>query len=124
MKRFTFGLIAAAIVALSTAASAHHSFSDYDDKNRMTLTGTLKTLRFSNPHIGLEIDVRTNKGTETWEFSGPSPADWRAAGWVKSDFVVGDQITITGFPKRDGSKHLSVNILKVSNGKTYGKEYK
>lgn len=110
-------------VVVASPAAAHHSFADYDDKRRMTLSGTLKSVRFTNPHIGLVVDVRTPKGVETWEFSGPSPADWRAGGWVKSDFKVGEPITITGFPKRDGTKHLSINLLK-SGGKSWGKEYK
>lgn len=117
--------LAAAAVSLAVPAVAHHSFSDYDDKKRMTLTGTLTKVRFSNPHIGLEVAVPTRGGkTETWEFSGPSPSDWRSGGWVKSDFVVGQKVSITGFPKRDGSKHLSINLLQTQNGKKWGKIYK
>ena len=110
-------------ISLSTSAFAHHSFADYDDKIRQTLTGTLKEVRFTNPHIGLTVDVRGKNGVvETWQFGGPSPVDWRAAGWVKSDFVVGQTVTITGFRKRDGSKSLSINILKLGN-KTFGRIY-
>jgi hypothetical protein len=121
MKHVAFGLIAA--VSIAVPAIAHHSFADYDDKRRMTLSGTLKSVRFTNPHIGLVVAVKTPAGVQDWEFSGPSPADWRAGGWVKSDFVVGEPVSITGFPKRDGSKHLSINLLKT-RAKNWGREYK
>ena len=123
MTRFAaFAL--AGFVTLAAPAIAHHSFADYDDKVRLTLSGTLKEVRFTNPHIGLTVDVRAKNGAvETWQFGGPSPADWRAAGWVKSDFVVGQQVTISGFRKRDGTKSLSINTLKLGN-KTFGQVYK
>lgn len=124
MTRNFLGLAVAAAATLAAPAVAHHSFSDYDEKRRMTITGTIKTVRFTNPHVGLTLDVNTPKGTTIWEFSGPSPSDWRAGGWVKSDLVVGDRVTITGFPKRSGAQHLSINILKTSKGKTWGKIYK
>jgi hypothetical protein len=118
-------LALAAISALGAPALAHHSFADYDAQKRMTFTGVLKTVRFANPHIGLELETKGPGGAvEVWEFSGPSPNDWRSEGWTKSDFVVGSQVTITGFPKRDGSKHSSINTLKNAAGKSWGREYK
>lgn len=124
MKKLLVALTAAASVIVPAVAIAHHSFADYDDKAKTTLTGTLTSLKFRNPHIGLEVSVKRGGKTELWEFSGPSPIDWRREGWVKSDFVIGKPVTITGFPKRDGSKHLSINILKNSAGKTFGQEVK
>ena len=113
-----------ATVLLAAPVTAHHSFADYYDKRGITLAGTLKEIRFTNPHIHLVIDVPAKNGAvESWEFSGPSPADWRSAGWVRSDFVLGSPITITGFPKRDGSNHLSIAILKTKD-KSWGRGYK
>jgi hypothetical protein len=109
---------------LAGPVAAHHSFADYDETKRTTISGTLKEIRFSNPHIRLMVDVRgKNNVVEPWEFSGPSPNDWRAGGWVKSDFLIGGPVTITGFPKRDGTHHMSINILKTA-AKSWGREYK
>lgn len=120
MNKWVGYVVALGALCAVSGASAHHSFSDYDQTKKWTLTGTLTKVEFRNPHIGLEVDVKTKGKTGLWEFSGPSPIDWRRAGWAKSDFVVGETITITGFPKRDGSKHLSINILKNSKGKSFG----
>ncbi|MBB6123420.1 DUF6152 family protein [Sphingobium subterraneum] len=124
MKKILIALSAFSSLLVPIAAIAHHSFADYDDKKKLTLTGTLTEVEFRNPHIRLGMDVKRGGKVEQWEFSGPSPIDWRREGWVKSDFVVGQPLTITGFPKRDGSKHLSVNILKNAAGKTFGQEVK
>lgn len=124
MKNTLIAMSAFTSLLVPVAAIAHHSFADYDDKKRITLSGTLTSIEFRNPHIRLVMDVKRGSKTEQWEFSGPSPIDWRREGWGKSDFVVGKPLTITGFPKRDGSKHLSVNILKNSTGKTFGQEVK
>jgi len=125
MKKALITLSAVAAVLTPVVASAHHSFADYDDKKKLTVSGVLKEVSFRNPHIGLKVDVDRGGGkVEEWEFSGPSPIDWRREGWVKSDFEIGKRVTITGFPKRDGSKHLSINILKNASGKSFGKEVK
>ena len=125
MKLSHVALLTFGVVAVAAPVLAHHSFAEYDDKTRVTITGTLKSLNFVNPHIGYELDVRNKKGkVETWKVAGPAPSAWRAAGWVKSDFAIGEEMTLTGFPKREDPHWLSTNVLKNSKGKVYGQEMK
>lgn len=105
---------------------AHHSFAEYDNRNRTTVTGKLMSLEFANPHIqySLEvIDPKTGK-PEIWHIAGPAPTAWRAAGWKKSNFVIGEEYTVTGFPMRHDPHRLSTSMLKDSKGKVYGAELK
>ena len=76
MKRF---LIACVMVgALSGSAAtllAHHSFAaEFDDKQPLKLTGTLKKVEWTNPHIWYYVEVKNPDGTTTtWGLSGGAP---------------------------------------------------
>ena len=60
--------ILAALGALTALpALAHHSNSAYQVDEIITLTGTVKEWRWSNPHTWLLITVEGEDGTEPWE---------------------------------------------------------
>lgn len=113
----------AVATAVVPAALAHHSFAEFDDSKKTTLEGTLKAVRWENPHIGLDVDVPDGKGgTVEWKVSGPSPNDWRAEDWSKKDFNVGEKVKLVVHPRRDGAPAAALNIFWNSAGKQFGKE--
>src|SRR3970282_1212074 len=69
----TFRAIAAGVAAsilAASAASAHHSFAaGFDGEKQITLTGTVASVEWTNPHIHFSIDVTGDNGTVTqWRF--------------------------------------------------------
>jgi hypothetical protein len=48
-------LMAGALVPLAGAAAAHHGWADYDPKRPVNLVGTVREVRYANPHVTLQL---------------------------------------------------------------------
>jgi len=107
MKHFFASLcLAAALVAGGgSAAYGHHSFSaEFDDKQPLTLTGTLTKVEWMNPHIWYYVEVKNPDGTvTTWGLSGGAPGQLMRRGVTKDLLVLGATVNVEGFRAKDGS---------------------
>lgn len=83
---------AAAILALTAPpAAAHHGWSTYT-LNDVEVTGTVKELRFGNPHDRLTLEV----DGEDWDIWLAPPSRNRQNGFTEEVIQVGDTVTIYG----------------------------
>ena len=85
-------LIAVSVGVLSGARLlAHHSFAaEFDDKQPIKLTGVLKKVDWTNPHIWYYVEVKNPDGTTTmWALSGGAPGQLMRRGIRKDQLVVG-----------------------------------
>jgi hypothetical protein len=98
-------LILFAAVALSAGtAGAHHSNSAYQVDEIITLTGTVKEWRWSNPHTWLYMTVVDENGREQeWAVEGRAPGILGRAGWDRNVLVPGETVTVHASPSKDGS---------------------
>jgi hypothetical protein len=117
---FRRGAVAAAgLVFLLTAhpLPAHHGNSDYDSEHLLTLKGIITKFEFINPHAQLHLDVKNDQGNiDEWSIEMGSPNSMRRLGWNRNTVKVGDQITVTGRPLKNGNKVLMLQKLLLSNG--------
>jgi hypothetical protein len=93
------------LATIGPRAFAHHSFAMYDAKQLLTVTGTVKTFQWSNPHVLLWLQNETDAGgaTELWTFELPtSPGVLTRMGWTKHSLEPGDRITVEFNPLRTG----------------------
>src|SRR5687768_4658472 len=87
--------------------SGHHSRAGFymtRDK-QITLRGTVKEFRFTNPHAFLMVDVPDAAGkVTTWAIELGSPGNLLASnrGWSRNVLKPGDKITINTMPSIDG----------------------
>lgn len=104
-KALLSGIVATLLIAAMVAPlAAHHSFSMFDTTTQKTVTGNVKELQWTNPHIWLWIYVTNDKGVkDTYGFEGMSPNFLERRGWTRNTLKVGDKITITYNPMRDGN---------------------
>src|SRR5262245_23151089 len=96
-----------AVAALLTmgAALAHHSFAMFDQSQTVTLEGTVKEFRWTNPHVFIEMLVKNDSGAdEQWSIEMTSPEHLARAGWRPATLKVGDAITLSIHPLREGMK--------------------
>lgn len=104
------GIIPLLVVFLSTLpALAHHAFSaEYDGSRKITLTGTLTRVNWTNPHVYLYVDVKDASGKITnWAVeTGPTTALHRY-GAKRNMFVEGQTVKIEAYPAKDGSRALA-----------------
>jgi hypothetical protein len=115
-------LAVASLVALSTPALAHHAVqSEFDVSGKQqTWKGTLKEVRWVNPHTHFLLDVDEGNGkVTTWVFETAAPNGLRRAGFSqKGVFKVGEQYSFVGYQARDGSKLAFLESLTGPDGKT------
>jgi len=96
---------ATVVVALgaSRSASAHHSFAAFDMTAEKTITGVVKKVDWTNPHIWIWVDVTEPSGTtETYGFEGMTPNFLSRRGWTRSSIQPGMKVTVTFRPMKDG----------------------
>jgi hypothetical protein len=123
MKRFqlNFLIVAAAIMTIGFPLWAHHGNAAYDDKNPITIKGTVTEFAWTNPHAQVYLDVKDDKGNVVhWSVETYSPGKLVRAGWTKESVKVGDQVSINLIPAKNGSPVGFLHRLVLPNGKELG----
>ena len=95
-------LVAGMLAAAGAPAAAHHSFAAFETSQK-TVTGTVKQLNWTNPHIWIWVDVPNEQGgVDTFGFEGMSPNYLERRGWKRTTLKPGETITVTYRPMIDG----------------------
>lgn len=105
------------VIATAGLATAHHSFAAFNMTEEKTVTGTVKQVEWTNPHIWIWIDVPNEKGVaETYGFEGMSPNFLERRNWTRTTLKAGDKITVSFRPLRDGKNGGMFVNGKMQNG--------
>lgn len=119
----TISAILGLLAGIRTGA-AHHSASMYDDTKILTIHGTVKEVRWVNPHVSLSIYGMLNEGDEPtdWLLETTSPGRLTRLGWTRPSVKVGDRVLIEIHPLRDGVQHGGSiqKLTSIETGKSYG----
>jgi hypothetical protein len=105
----------------SASLQAHHSTAGiYDPAKEGELTGTLSALKFVNPHGSLTVTVKNADGTTTdWVFTTGSATALAERGISKvgpNALKIGEQVTATFTPARNGAPLGGLKTLKRADG--------
>jgi hypothetical protein len=100
-------------------AEAHHSFAaEFDDKQPVSLDGTVVKFDFMNPHSWIYLDVKKADGTqERWAVETGSTNALFRRGWRKDSLRAGDHVTIDAFRAKDGSRTANASQVKLPDGR-------
>ena len=111
----------ALLLVLAAAAFAHHSFaSEYDGTKPVTLKGTVTKIDWKNPYIYIFMDVADASGKfVNWAFEGYPPNTLRRVGFSRDLLKVGDAISVSGWPARDGSNQFAGREITWADGKKF-----
>jgi hypothetical protein len=123
MKHYGWQLLIVVTLLLTFAISvpAHHGNAAYDDKNPITIKGTVTEFEWTNPHAQIYLDVKDDKGNVVhWSVETYSPGKLVRAGWVKDSVKVGDQVSINLIPAKNGSPVGFLHKLVLPSGKELG----
>ena len=107
-----------AFAALAPVA-AHHSFAaEFDDTKPVKMTGVIKKVEWTNPHIWFYLDVKNPDGTTTtWALSGGAPGQLMRRGITKDLLKVGATVNVDGFMAKDGSHNGFGRSVTYADGK-------
>jgi hypothetical protein len=94
----------AGLVLAAASALAHHSFVMFDTAKQVTLTGSVTSFEWTNPHVYIEIDVPGGAGAvKHWSVELGSPSILRNSGWKHDTLKPGDQVTLIINPLKNGN---------------------
>jgi uncharacterized protein DUF6152 len=119
MKRYEMKVstAAAAFLMMCIPLWAHHGNASYDDKNPITIKGSVTEFAWTNPHVQIYLDVKDDKGKVVhWSVETYSPGKLVRAGWSKDVVKAGDQVTITLIPAKSGAPVGFLHKLMLPNG--------
>jgi hypothetical protein len=110
-------LVALGIAAAASSSFAHHSTAAYDNTRIVTLTGTVTSLDWRNPHVRIHLDVSDGSGriihwdAETWG-TGQMSLRGLTNGFIKP----GDHVSTDVFVAKDGTPKAFVRTLTLPDG--------
>jgi len=111
---------AALALALAGVASAHHSAVQFDFTKQVKYTGVVKEFAAINPHMRMTIEIKDDKGLHTVKFEGHSTNNMYRSGYRKGMVAVGDTITVSAAPYRDGTMGGYVIAAEKPDGQYFG----
>ena len=106
-RRSACAVLAAGVLATGAALSgipalAHHSFAMFNQREIVTLQGTVAEFQWTNPHAFIEMTVPGRGEARRWSIELNSPNNLRRQGWNRTSLRSGDVISLRMNPLRDG----------------------
>lgn len=113
-------VVTIAAFAGTAPVGAHHSHAMFDHAREVSVTGTVTAFSYRNPHVFLYLDVKGPDGRVVkWAIEMSNIENMRSRGIVQSTFRVGDVVTVTLNPLKDGRPGGNYTSVKAADGKTY-----
>lgn len=112
-------VVAAGVLAAVVQMGAHHSGAAvFDPDKTISLTGTVTSVEWVNPHAHFYMDVKDAAGKVTnWNLELASPNVLVRNGWKRTSVKAGDVVTITGQQARDNTKFGIANTIVFPDGR-------
>jgi hypothetical protein len=109
------------LMAASSTLQAHHSLAGvYDMKKETVVSGTVASIKFSNPHGSLTLTVKNADGTMTdWVMTLGSATALAQRGIGKTGpnaLHAGDSIKVMFLPAKDGSPLGFLKTVTMPDG--------
>jgi hypothetical protein len=105
MKLNTIALALMTFAALLGTANAHHAFTMFDQTRTETITGTIKTFEWVNPHAWIWVAVPNADGSvDVYGLETAGTGMLRRMGIVQSTFKPGDKVSMDLHPLKTGEK--------------------
>lgn len=98
--------LAAGTLAGVRPTLAHHALAaEYDLNRSITVSGTVTKVEWANPHVHIYLNTNRSGVTDImhWELEMASPNLLYLSGLKIDSLRIGDQVTVSAHPARDGS---------------------
>ena len=102
---------------VTAVVAAHHSTSEFDYTQQVTIKGTVKEVQWTNPHSYIQLLVDGEGGKRIqWSVEIGSPSLNINMGWRKNSVKVGDVVTMNLAPARNGKPYGTLRVLTFADG--------
>jgi Family of unknown function (DUF6152) len=111
--------LAVGLLSVSMPLFAHHGTAVFDTSKTLTMKGSVTEWDWSNPHCLLQFDVKNDGGQVVhWIAETQNPGNMVYAGWGKTSFKPGDEVTVSLFPAKNGKPFGRITQVVLPSGKT------
>ena len=121
-KILSIATVAAGVISIAPVM-AHHSTTMFDKDKVSTITGVVKEVQWTNPHVAIFVSGAVKEGDEPslWLMEMTSPGNLiRVGGWSRTAVKAGDKVVVEFFPLRNGGKGGALKkITETQTGKVY-----
>jgi len=114
----SFSVLLALFLLVCSPIYAHHGGSMYDRTHSISVKGIVTAYDWANPHVMIYADAIDNNGAaQKWSIeTRGGPNVLMKAGWSKDTIKVGEQITLVGYPNKNGAPNMRLQKVIFSNG--------
>jgi hypothetical protein len=120
IKLFFSVCLSMTLATFSLFSLAHHSAAQYDFSQMVPVTGKVKHIEISNPHIDLVLEITDADGsTREVQYEGHSRNNVYRRGWRPDAIMEGDTITIYIAPLREGGVGGYIQQFELADGRTF-----
>ena len=121
MRNKVLGVFLAPVcfLAVSVPLAAHHGAAGFDMEKQLTMKGTVTDWLWANPHCFLRYDTKDDAGNVAhWAVEVSNPTDMVRRGWTKRSVKVGDEVTVTVRPAKNGAPVGQLLKVVLPDGQT------
>ena len=121
-RTLVFGLTVVVGLGLSSAPGlAHHTVANtFDVRKLVSLTGTVTSVDWKNPHVIYHLAVADANGTNVdWQIESRHLQGMRRAGLEQGTIHAGDRVTMKVMLASDGSHHAATASILLMDGRTF-----
>ncbi len=111
--------VALVLLAASVPLLAHHGAAQFDVGKKVTVKGTVVEWFWANPHCFLRFDAAGDDGQVVhWAVETQSGPNIVPQGFTKQTFKVGDEVTVTLEPVKNGRPLGRLLRVVLADGST------
>jgi len=113
--------VLAAMLLCMGQVEAHHGEALFDYRQTQSVTGTVKTYLWANPHVRVSLEIADARGhTDVSAFEAGSVSVMQRSGWSRQSLVIGEKLAITYHPRNDKKPGGMLISAMLADGRLLG----
>jgi hypothetical protein len=121
MRMAVVGVASIAAAMYAAPVVAHHSFAMFDAGKLVTLEGTVKEFKWTNPHAWIHLTVAdAQKEPVVWAIELNGPSGLAREGWYPKTLTPGMPVKVVIHPLHDGKAGGQFLAVWLPNGTLMG----
>lgn len=107
----------ALLATAAGAAAAHHGWADYDPKRPVNLVGTIREVRYANPHVTLQLQTPAAGRTraQNWDVVLAPVARMQRRGVTEERLRPGTTVRVIGERHRRNAREVKIEWIVIGS---------